>query len=136
MKLLNRLSVSVLAAILVLLTQSSVADQSAGYSPQLGDEAVIYTHRFNAQDYEAGKQLVIEGFSAAIVKAGQARHTYFLEDPQSHEIVAVSFFKKGHSVDEWHAHMARLEVLRKLEPMRREPLVLHRYRLVEIHNTN
>jgi len=87
---------------------------------------VIYTHRFTAEGFEAGLKLVKEGFTAAQVQMGQVRQNYFLVSPSTYDVVVVSFFAENQSVDEWHKFMGRLDILEKLQPLRREPLELKR----------
>ncbi len=86
------------------------------YQPQEGDEVVIHKSRFNPEGYEAAKRITTEGFGAAMEASGQTRKTCWLADPETREIVGISFFQKGHSVEEWHAHDARQDVLDKLAP--------------------
>ena len=102
------------------------------YSPQKGDEVVVYTHKFKAENYEAGLKLVEEAFPAAQAKAGQTRRNYILVNPTDHEVTLISFFAPGSSVEEWHKFMGRLDVLKQLEPMRSEPLKLERFKLESI----
>ena len=49
-------------------TQDDVAGKtdSLRYLPVAGDRVIIFTHRFNADDYEEGKRTVVEGFSKAM----------------------------------------------------------------------
>ena len=125
------LGVAVLACAVVLLSNGNVGlAEKHHYYPAVGDEAVVYSHKFKAEFYHAGKDLVVEGFSAAMKASGQVRRTFFLANPGTHEVMAVSFFKAGESVDEWHDFAKRFEVLHKLEPMRRAPLGLQRLRVI------
>ena len=41
----------------------------------------------------------------------------------------VSFFSKETSVEEWHKYVGRLDLLKELEPMRREPMILQRFQV-------
>lgn len=106
----------------------SMAQQpAAAFAPAKGNDVVVYTHRFKPENFEAGVKLVEEGFTAAQAAAGQTRQNYFIVNPDSHEIVVVSFFGPGSDVEEWHKFMGRLDILKTLEPMRSEPLQLKRY---------
>ena len=107
----------------------SRAEDATRYQPSAGDEVVIYTHRFKAEDFEKGVQRVEEGFTAAQKALGQTRLNYFLVNPANYELVVVSFFGKDASVDEWHKYVGRLDLLKELEPLRREPLILQRHKV-------
>lgn len=102
-------------------------------APQAGDPVVVYTHKFKPADFEAGKKLVIEGFGDAMAEHGEDRLTFFLSDEDASEVIAVSIFPNGASVEKWHDAMARHEVLEKLAPMRRQPLILQEVQLENVH---
>ena len=123
---------AVLSLALGLMWQGQAvrAQQMDGYEPKAGDEAIVYIHKFNAQDYHRGKELVVEGFSEAISGAGQKRRTYYLENAATYEVMAISFFHEDESVHEWHSYAGRLDVLKELEPLRRAPLEVHHFRLI------
>lgn len=121
---------------LLLLSPSlcgSAMAQDALPAPQAGDPVVVYVHKFKPADFEAGKKLVIEGFSEAMDTHGEDRLTFFLADQDASEVVVMSIFTDGSSVDEWHDAMARHEVLEKLAPLRRQPLILQELQLEDIH---
>lgn len=127
-----------LLAATALLAAGSLATsglaQDAGDGPtRIGAEVVIYTHLFSPDDYEAGRDLVVNGFSAAIQEADYERMTVFLENPDDHEVVAISFFGDEASVEEWHEFTGRLDVLEELEPLRREPMKLQKYAVIDVH---
>ncbi len=113
----------------LLLAGIGVAKAEDAYVPANGDEVVIYSHHFKAENFEEGLKLVEDGFTAAQAKMGQTRENFFLVNPTTYDVVVISFFGKGGSVDEWHKSMGRLDVLKQLEPMRREPLELQRLTL-------
>jgi hypothetical protein len=122
--------------LLLLVSSSFLAPATAQESlpaPQAGDPVVVYVHKFKPADFEAGKKLVIEGFSKAIGDHGENRLTFFLADEDASEVIAVSVFTNGASVDKWHDAMARQEVLEKLLPLRRQPLILQELQLENIH---
>ncbi|HMN84456.1 MAG TPA: hypothetical protein PKA74_00490 [Bauldia sp.] len=123
----------VLAASVALGAASASAEDAANaYGPAPGDEVVVYVHRFKPESFEAGLKIVKEGFTAAQASAGQTRKNYILVDPANYEVVLVSYFAPGSSVEDWHKFMGRLDVLKELEPMRSEPLKLQRYTLDSI----
>lgn len=101
--------------------------------PALGDRVVVYTHKFKPDDFEAGQNLVIEGFGEAMTEHGDDRLTFFLVDEATSEVVTVSLFVNGSSVERWHDAMARHEVLDKLAGLRRQPLILQEFELEGIH---
>lgn len=101
--------------------------QDASFVPAKGGEVVVYTHRFKAENFEEGVKIVEDGFTAAQREMGQVRRNYFLANPSTYDVVVVSFFGENESVDEWHKFMGRLDILDKLEPLRREPLKLERF---------
>jgi hypothetical protein len=115
------------AAMLMAGGQTAQAQDKKEYVPAATNEVVIYTHRFKPENFEEGLKLVQEGFTAAQAKMGQTRLNYFLADRNSHDVVVVSFFGEGMSVEDWHEFVGRLEVLQKLEPMRRSPLEVERF---------
>jgi hypothetical protein len=118
------------ASMLLLAPASGArADGTAGYQPAPPDEVVIYTHRFKAEEFEKGVQRVEEGFTQAQKALGQTRLNYFLVNPANYEVVVVSFFSKETSVEAWHKYVGRLDLLKELEPMRREPLILQRFQV-------
>ena len=114
---------------------SGHAQQSIIYLPSEGDDVVIYVQKYKPEDFEKGKRIQTEAFGGAMKDSGQTRRTYFAADPHSYETVAISFFKKGHNVDDWHTHKARLSALKKLEPLFREPITPHRYEVSRVHET-
>ncbi|NIS08396.1 MAG: hypothetical protein GWO07_06470, partial [Candidatus Dadabacteria bacterium] len=77
--------------------------------------------KYKPESFDEGKKLHVEGFAKAMQESGQTRHTYFLEDPENHNVMAISFFGKGHETDKWHGHEKRQKVLDKLRPLWREP---------------
>jgi hypothetical protein len=111
------------------------ADGTAGYQPAPSDEVVIYTHRFKAEEFEKGVKRVEEGFTQAQKALGQTRLNYFLVNPSNYEVVVVSFFSKETSVEAWHKYVGRLDLLKELEPMRREPLILQRFQVDAVTTT-
>ena len=130
MKALARSAALAIAGLLSLApTGSPMAQDPPAQAPAAGDEVAVYTHRFNAEDFEQGVKLVEEGFTAAQSQMGQTRLNYFLVNPLTYEVVVVSFFGEGESVDDWHKYMGRLDVLERLAPLRREPLALERYQV-------
>jgi heme-degrading monooxygenase HmoA len=129
--------------VILLLTACTAAggDQAAAdiqpeYLPQTGDQAIIFTHHFNEGDYEEGTRIVIEGFSSAMQSSGQTRRTYFLESPETNEIVVISFFHPESSTEEWMASAEREEVLQRLRSLYREPLEVQQVIVEEVHDTD
>lgn len=109
-----------LMLLIVLVIAGTVAEESV-YTPQPGDEVVVYFVKYKPESFEEGKKLHAKEFAKAMQESGQTRLTYFLEDAEKHNIMAISFFKKGHEVKEWHSNTKRQEVLDKLKPLWREP---------------
>jgi hypothetical protein len=107
-----------------------------GYFPQSGDEVLIFTHRFNPEDYEEGKRIVYEEFSAAIQASGQMRRTYFLNNPDNAEFIVISLFHTSSSTEEWLADPVREEILSKLRPLYREPLQIDLLTVEDVHDTH
>ena len=106
------------------------------YLPEEGHLVITFTHRFNIADYEEGKRIVVEDFSAAIKNSGQTRRTYFMSNPDSAEVYVVSFFQPGSSPTEWLNSDERDAVLQRLYPLYREPLVVEEYTTELVHNTH
>lgn len=121
---------------LMVLGVSTLNDQASAAeieAPEVGDPVVVYTHKFKPSEFEAGKKLVIEGFSEAMRDHGEERLTFFMVDQDASEVVAVSIFKNNASVEKWHDAVTRLKVLEDLEALRRQPLILQEFRLEKIH---
>jgi hypothetical protein len=113
--------------------QPASAQEATLRAPAVGDPVVVYTHRFKPEDFNAGRNLVIAGFGEAMTKHGGDRLTFFIVDEGANEVVAVSIFPQGASVEDWHQAMSRHEVLDQLEPLRREPLIRQEFRLGGVH---
>ena len=109
--------------------------EEAAYTPEPGDEVVIYLIKYKPESFDEGKMLQAKEFGKAMQESGQTRLTYFLEDEENHATVTVSFFKKGHETKEWHGHTKRQELLDKLKPLFREPVSFEIFKLVEAHAT-
>lgn len=144
MRRLTRIAQMFIAAILVLVLAAACGSGDTGgeagsseltYLPRAGDFVLIFTHRFNEADYEKGKQIVIDGFSAAIDASGQTRRTYFLENETESEFMAISYFHSDSSTDEWLSSAGREEVLAQLEPLYRQPLEIQHLVVEEVHDT-
>lgn len=124
------LSLSLLAVALVWAGLAAAPAAAAeDYQPAVGDEVVVYTHRFKPENYDEGLALVRDGFTAAQAEAGQTRRNYFIVNPTTFEVMVISYFAGGSDVDAWHRFMGRLDVLDKLAPMRSEPIEIRRYTL-------
>lgn len=108
----------------------------AVYLPDPDHVALIFTHKFHPDDYEAGKQIVIEQFSQAIEASGHTRRTYFLSREDSAEVVTLSFFHPNSSTSLWLSSPGREEVLSTLRSMFRAPLDVQEYTAEHIHNTH
>ncbi|MCP4328908.1 MAG: hypothetical protein GY791_10785 [Alphaproteobacteria bacterium] len=118
---------------LSLLGGPAAAEDMALTVPNDGDPVVVYTNRFKPEHFEAGKKLVIEGFSKAMADHGKDRLTFFLVHEDASEVVTVSIFLNGTDVDRWHDAMGRQEVVKKLNPLRRQPLILQEFEFEELH---
>lgn len=111
------------------------ADEAPGYLPSDGDQAIVFTHLYTPEDYDEAARLTIEEFSAAIDEHGEKRRTYWLENRENHELIAVSFFHSESDVDSWMNSGPREEVLEILEPMRREPIRIVQYEVHSAHDS-
>ena len=112
------------------------ASPNPDYLPEVGNHAVSFTHKFNPADYEEGKRIVVEEFSVAIENSGQVRRTYFMSNPDSAEVYAISFFHANSSTSEWLNSEERDAVLQKLYPLYREPLLVENYTTGLVHDTH
>lgn len=117
------------------IANQSPSPSQPGYLPRIGDEVLVFTHRFNEGDFEEGKRIVVEDFSAAIQASGQTRRTYFLENPETFELVVLSYFHSDSSTEEWLADPVREKILTKLRPLYREPLQIDQLFVEEVHDT-
>ncbi len=115
----------------------AVTDSAAlvEYLPREGDEAVVFIHTFSAQTFDQGQQVVADGFSNAIDAFGQVRKTYFMANPDALQVVVVSFFQKGESVDDWLASPERQAVVQQLQPLWAQPLQILRQTVYRIHDS-
>jgi len=109
----------------------SVAD----YYPQPGDELIVYDHVFHPGDFESGKKLSIDGYSAAIESSGLKKRSYFLEDEGNSELLIVSFFHRDSTVAAWEASADRQRVAASVAAMLARPMTLLTYRVESIHVT-
>jgi len=113
----------------------ALACNDSSYRPEPGDEVVIYTARYKPSDFEEAKKIHIEGFGEAMSASGQYRMTYFLEDQANSEVIAISFFKKRSTVEDWHSNEGRDEMLKKLQPHLREPITHEQLIVIDAHST-
>ncbi|MEM7171538.1 MAG: hypothetical protein AAF530_15315 [Pseudomonadota bacterium] len=118
----------------VMLGAGSLAAQS--YEPSDGDAVAVYINEFNPQDYEMAREIMVQGFGQAMTDSGQTRHTYWITNPDTYEVIGISFFKKGDSREDWHGHDGRQKVLEQLEPLRSKPQVRLHYQVIGRHNTS
>ena len=105
-----------------LLVIGALACNDSSYQPDAGDEVVIYTSKYKPASFEEAKKIHVEGLGEALNATGQDRITYWLEDESNSEIITISFLKKGSTTEEWHNHEERHKMLKKLEPLLREPI--------------
>ncbi len=133
MKSFVQIATVAFVSVLLMGALSGLAQQEA-YVPLEGDEVVIYINKWKAEGFEMAKQILKE-FGDHMTASGQSRQTYWAADPHSYETVSISFFKKGDSVDAWHTNEGRLKVLKNLALLRRASPIVHRYRVIGVHNT-
>ena len=119
-------------------TDAGVVAESAApeYLPVVEDSAIMFTHRFIPAEYENGKRIVVEGFGEAIQASGQTRRTYFLDRPDSAEVVTIAFFHSSSSTTEWLNSDIRERVLAQLRPHFREPLEITHFHAEYVHDTH
>ncbi len=118
-----------------LIIVGALACNDSSYQPDAGDEVVIYTAKYKPAGFEEAKKIHVEGFGEAMNASGQDRRTYFLEDEANSEIIAISFFKKGHTAEDWHDHEERDKMLKKLEPLLRKPITHEELIVIDDHST-
>ena len=124
-------------AIAGLVVPAMAADEAAQpYVPQEGDDVVVYTHVFKPEHFDEAKRIVAEEFTAAMEELGQTRYTLWIENPSTYEVIAVSVFGEGSTVEDWQEYAGRLEVLETLEPMRQAPMVVERFDTYGITSTD
>jgi len=103
---------------------------SSPYEPDEGDVVVMFINKFTPETYDKGLAVQSEGFRSAIDESGQTRSTFWVADADKHEIIGISFFAKGHPVDDWHVSEHRLKVREQLEPLLREPTTVKHYTVI------
>jgi len=123
-----------LAVGLVAMPVAASAEDKV-YEPAPGNAVVVYTHHFKAADFDEGVKIVTRGFTEAQSAFGQTRKNYFLVNPETHDMIVVSFFDADESVDAWHGSSDRHDVLKKLEAVRRAPLEIERFTVEAITTT-
>ena len=128
---MQRLLLGTFAMAALLFADGGV--QAQEYEPSPGDSVVIYTNKFKPDEFQRAREIMVEGFSGAMEASQQTRRTFWMADEKTGEIIGVSFFMKGHSVDEWHDHEARQEVLEQLAPLRSAPLVMQHFTVIGHH---
>jgi len=133
MALQTKLAAAVLAGAFLIGASATWAADAARYEPAEGDAVVVYVHRFKPADYEKARDIVENGFGKAMEAHGQKRRTYFLENEENHEVMAVSFFHPEGTVEAWQSAPQRLDVLKQLEPLRREPIIIWHYTVGRHH---
>jgi hypothetical protein len=106
--------------------------EEATHTPQQAQTVVVYTHRFKPQHYRAGVDFVTKRFPDAQVKLRKKRHNIFLENPSTCELLNVTFFEDGASVDEWNNAEARLATLEELQSMLDGPVKMQTYAVAGI----
>ena len=104
--------------------------------PEGGDEVAIYNAKYKPGEFEKAKKIHVEGFSEAMEESGQDRITYFLEDKENNEVIAISFFRKGNTVYEWHSTEARDNVLERLKSLLKEPITHEKLHVIDSHATD
>ena len=120
----------------LLLTVSIIGCTEYDCLPEGGDEVAIYNAKYKPAEFDKAKRIHVEGFSKAMEESGQDRITYFLEDKESNEVIAISFFRKGNTVHEWHSTEARDEVLEKLKSLLQEPITHEKFNVIDSHATD
>lgn len=126
-----------LATIMVgtILLSSPGPTQIQKYAPQTGDAVVVYVNKFRGEDFDQAKQIMVKGFSRAMTASGQTRHTYWIANPQTREILGISFFQPGNSAENWHDNEHRQNVLNQLQELRSGPPSKQDYVVIGTHNT-
>ena len=122
----------ILAAVLALGIETAAAQD---YEPMAGDAVVISTSRFQPEHFEDAQQITVEAFGKAMEASGQTLRTFWIVDPESYEIVSISFFKAAESVGAWNNDEHRRKALDTLAPLRRLPQVQRLYTVIGTHST-
>ena len=124
--MISKYSIFLITGLLIL---GVLACDNAIEQPEFGDEVVIYNAKYNPSDFENAKKAHPEGFGKAMDASGQDRITYFLEDKENNQIVAIS-------VEEWHNNEGRYEIIKILKPLLREPITHKKLTVIKVHTTN
>jgi len=120
----------------LLLTVGILGCNDYDCMPEGGDEVAIYNAKYKPGEFEKAKKIHVEGFSKAMEESGQDRITYFLEDKENNEVIAISFFRKGNKVHEWHSTEARDNVLESLKTLLKEPIAHEKFHVIDSHATD
>ena len=119
-----------------LIILGALACDNTTEQPEFGDEVVIYNAKYKPADFEKAKKVHPEGFGKAMEASGQDRITYFLEDKENNQIVAISFFIKDSTVEEWHNNEGRDGIIKILKPLLREPIIHKKLTVIKVHTTD
>ena len=96
-----------------------MADSAQNYEPEKGDEVTLFIHKFAPENFAKAQAIMTKEFGAALGQFGQTRRGFWVADPEAHEVVGISFVKKGQKVEDWNASERRKKVLGQLEPLER-----------------
>lgn len=80
--------------------------------------------------------ILTEGFPEALNDSGQTRRNFWIADPETYEVVGVSFFAQGHQPDDWHDSDHRRKARERFEPLLLSSTVVKHYKVVGHHRAN
>ena len=134
-KIMKRILSAAMAASAAALIFAAGPVQAQDYAPEDGDSVVLYISKFKKGDFDRAQDIMMKGFGKAMKASGQTRLTYWTADPETGEIIAISFFKKGHTVGKWHDDSGRQKVLDQLKPLRTQPQQAKHLKVIGSHAT-
>lgn len=133
---MRRMSLPVaVTALLVSMANLSpgAAEEMTVAAPSKGDQAVMFFHRFQPEHFQQARKAVVEGFRVSKDAFGDRVLTMYLVDEAASEIIAISFFLDDSDVQAYLASDARQEVLKRLLPMRSQPVHLRFMKTEDVH---
>ena len=106
-----------------------MSKETVGYTPGIGDEVVIYINRFKNDTFQQGLKIIDDELSPLLQNTHLTTLTQFYHNHANKEVGAIQYFRKGSRVEDWFNNKERNKIVGKLEPLLREPLIVHRFSL-------
>jgi hypothetical protein len=117
----------------MIASSPGAADEMTVVSPSKGNQVVMFRHRFQPGQFEEARKLVVDGFRVSKDAVGHRILTIYMVDEAANEIIAISSFLDDTDVQTYLASDARQDVLKRLLPMRSQPVHLRFMKIEDVH---